>query len=127
MARNSGLSSSTRKLAVAVRKVAVHNVAVHNDLCCHLHGHAWTSGFELEHTFATTFMLHRLKSEGENKSRLKVEYTLVYVTSVNAFIKKAIERGKAYLHKANPCTAHCKFVDQNYDVCRCEQWHQQEF
>lgn len=43
-----------------------------------------------------TFCLgHRLKADGDNKSRLQVEYTLVYVTSVNAFIKKAIERGKS--------------------------------
>ena len=35
----------------------------------------------------------RIKAEGDQKCRLKVEYQLVYVTSVNAFIKKAIERG----------------------------------
>ena len=36
----------------------------------------------------------RLKAEGDKQCRLKVEYQLVYVTSVNAFIRKAIERGK---------------------------------
>ena len=36
----------------------------------------------------------RLKADGDKQCRLKVEYQLVYVTSVNAFIKKAIERGK---------------------------------
>ena len=40
-------------------------------------------------------LVYRLKADGEKKSRLQVEYQLVYVTSVNAFIKKAIERGKS--------------------------------
>ncbi len=42
-----------------------------------------------------TALVYRLKADGEKKSRLQVEYQLVYVTSVNAFIKKAIERGKS--------------------------------
>lgn len=35
----------------------------------------------------------RLTAEGDKQCRCQVEYQLVYVTSVNAFIKKAIERG----------------------------------
>ena len=41
--------------------------------------------------------LHRLSADGDKKCRLQVEYTLVYITSVNAFIKKAIERGELFL------------------------------
>ena len=41
------------------------------------------------------FCLHccRLTAEGDKACRLVVEYTLVYVTSVNALLKRAIERG----------------------------------
>lgn len=48
----------------------------------------------------------RLKAESDEKCRLKVEYQLVYVTSVNAFIKKAIERGNRLL-TVNAAVAFC--------------------
>ena len=53
--------------------------------------------FWLLRLLAATHMalVYRLKADGEKTSRLQVEYQLVYVTSVNAFIKKAIERGKS--------------------------------
>ena len=35
----------------------------------------------------------RMTAEGDKACRLVVEYTLVYVTSVNALLKRAIERG----------------------------------
>ena len=35
-----------------------------------------------------------MTAEGDKACRLVVEYTLVYVTSVNALLKRAIERGE---------------------------------
>lgn len=41
-----------------------------------------------------SYLGRRIKAESEKQCRCQVEYQLVYVTSVNAFIKKAIERGE---------------------------------
>ena len=42
----------------------------------------------------------RMTAEGDKACRLVVEYTLVYVTSVNALLKRAIERGGWGLYSA---------------------------
>lgn len=49
----------------------------------------------------------RLTAEGDKQCRCQVEYQLVYVTSVNAFIKKAIERGMLVCPKTGVCPSVC--------------------